>query len=667
VSKGIDSRARAIRPTLFITLCAGLVSSASAADWPNYRGPTYDGKTPESIVVWPPTELWRANVGQGYSGVTVSNGKVFTAGWASGQDTVYKFDANYSDGGTQTAEATYSYDCGTVAYNGARATPSIDVARNLVYMFSHEGKLVCMSSIDMSHAWTTDLGTGGRPGWGFASSVLVEGDLLIVNKDGAGTAVDRTTHAVVWGGQNNGAGYATPFAFDNGGQRTVVVFANPNVSGVDPLTGTVLWYFGFNQGMADPIISNGFVWASVGYGPGVAVRKLGSGALTIDEANEYNSAVMGNKENCSVYHNGYVYGIDEYTGLRCIRFSDGNVMWTNGTFGAESSIMMAGGEFLVMTGRDSGSGNGDLVVVQASSSAYTELHRWNDILGLGAGAKTWTAPTVADGKLYLRSESGLLVCYDVVNTFNPTVTIASTPTGRSITVDTSSTIVTPEVITWAAGSTHTVAVPSPQGESGGVRYAFASWSANANFSDPTYTMPAVSDTLTAHFQTEYQLLASVTPSGYGTIVGGDNMSWHVSGTSLTIAATPAAGSVFDHWTGSLTSRLPSTTLAMSAPRDITAVFEDDGDNDGMADAWETANQLDPLDPLDGVEDADGDGVSNADEYRNGSDPNSAPAPSTDSGSSGLSCASSSATAGGIALVAFLIGLLLASTRALAQK
>jgi len=46
----------------------------------------------------------------------------------------------------------------------------------------------------------------------------------------------------------------------------------------------------------------------------------------------------------------------------------------------------------------------------------------------------------------------------------------------------------------------------------------------------------------------------------------------------------------------------------------------DNDSDGMPDAWEIANRLDPLDPKDADQDADSDGLTNLQEFTKGSDP-----------------------------------------------
>lgn len=70
-------------------------------------------------------------------------------------------------------------------------------------------------------------------------------------------------------------------------------------------------------------------------------------------------------------------------------------------------------------------------------------------------------------------------------------------------------------------------------------------------------------------------------------------------TTTTVTATNAGG-------GKLTSGLITVPL--------------DFDNDGLKDSWETANGLNPKNPLDALGDPDGDTLTTGDEYKNNTDP-----------------------------------------------
>ena len=143
------------------------------ADWPHYRGINRDGKTTERIESWPPAEIWRASIGEGYSAVTVSDGRVYAMGWHDDQDIVFCFDEE-SAGNNPAPLWTNYYPCGTVSFNGTRGTPTVH--SNEVYTFSHEGRLTCFNKVDGTYLWHRFV-TGSPGQWGFGCSVFVENGL----------------------------------------------------------------------------------------------------------------------------------------------------------------------------------------------------------------------------------------------------------------------------------------------------------------------------------------------------------------------------------------------------------------------------------------------------------------------------------------------------------
>src|SRR5262249_57514718 len=99
--------------------------------------------------------------------------------------------------------------------NGPRATPTVFDGR--VYSLGAVGHLYCLEAGTGKVLWSADLVRDYRarmPGWGFAASPVVVGDLLIVHAgaepNGCLLALDRRTGREVWRSLPDEAGYATP-------------------------------------------------------------------------------------------------------------------------------------------------------------------------------------------------------------------------------------------------------------------------------------------------------------------------------------------------------------------------------------------------------------------------------------------------------------------------
>jgi hypothetical protein len=393
--------------------------ASGGMDWPCFRGPNKDGRTTESVSTWPPTQVWSTFVGQGYSEVVVSGGRVYTMGWSNGQDTVYCFDQS-SAGPNPTLIWKASYAC-TQSPNpsGTRATPTVD--GNQVYTLSWDGRLICFNAATGSTNWIANVNVG-QPGWGFASSPLVEGNSVIVNAGGSGIAINKANGQTNWSSAGTAA-YASPFAVTIGTQRTVVVYGGVKVSGVDPANGSPLWFYPRpNAGLVDPLVFNNKVWISFSDSSStmgsVLVNIAGSGQLT---STVWTNLDVCNESNPWLYYNGYLYGIGG-GGLMCINAATGARVWNSADSGAAydgaSGLVLANDKLIAVNDEWDPTYSfmmAEIVVVPATPTAYSETYRTNGIITLNSDY-CWIAPTLSNGKLYLRTYQGTLMCLSVGNT-----------------------------------------------------------------------------------------------------------------------------------------------------------------------------------------------------------------------------------------------------------
>src|SRR5262249_37664537 len=138
-----------------------------------------------------PKELWRVKGGDGYSSFAVAGDVAYTmVGGEGGKQSVIALDV-------KTGQRLWTHDCDVGkgdhrGFPGPRATPTLDGDR--LYPLSSWGVLLCLKADSGEVVWQTDLVEEHRarlPQWGFATSPLVEGDLVYVmpgGKKGKGLA-----------------------------------------------------------------------------------------------------------------------------------------------------------------------------------------------------------------------------------------------------------------------------------------------------------------------------------------------------------------------------------------------------------------------------------------------------------------------------------------------
>jgi len=390
-----------------LAIVFALSHSLNAADWPQWRGPNRNGISAETgwSSQWPaggPKQLWKLNVGIGCSSVAASKGRVYTMGNQADTDTVWCLDAN--SGATLWK---HSYACKldpNMFEGGSGATPTVDGDR--VYTLSRSGHLLCLHADTGKVIWLkhlqNDLG-GNMPTWGYAGSPLVLDNLVIadVGAPGAATvAFDNMTGNVVWKNGDEGAGYGSLFAFKHQGRVCLASFDAFGLVVRDSKDGKLLarqkWKTNFDINVVTPIVDGDKIFVSSGYGKGAALFQLTDSELKY----VWQTQKMRNHFNSCILWQNHLYGFDENK-LTCLDFADGTVKWTQENLG-KGSLMLADGKLIIQ------SEQGDLVIAEASSSAFKEIARAKVLSG-----RCWVVPVLANGRIYCKNNAGDLVCVDV--------------------------------------------------------------------------------------------------------------------------------------------------------------------------------------------------------------------------------------------------------------
>jgi len=362
---------------------------------------------------WPkegPKQLWKANVGFGFSAVSVANGRLFTMGNQNERDTVFAFDA---EKGAILWKHTYACPLDPRFYEGgALSTPTVE--GDHVFTISKRGDVFCFEAASGKIIWRKNIiaelglqvpSNDQESWWGFSGSPLVRGDLLLLNAASAGTALNKNDGKVVWSNGKGYAGYSTPVPFRQAGRDLVALAIADAIVAVGEKDGKELWRFpwktAYDVNGADPIVSGEWIFISSGYRHGCALLRMrGANVERV-----YENKNMHNHFNPSVLINGYLYGIDGDAGhpggLRCIEFATGTVKWTETSTG--TGALMAAGDKLIVQGE-----KGELIIAQATPDAFRPLARAQVL-----GGKCWTTPVLANGRIYCRNSRGDLVCVDV--------------------------------------------------------------------------------------------------------------------------------------------------------------------------------------------------------------------------------------------------------------
>lgn len=422
--------------------------------WPRFRGENFDGISDEKVSLaktWgegEPKELWAIDVGEGYAGVAVLNGRVYILDY----DAAERADAlrclSLADG---KEIWRYSYPVKVKRNHGmSRTVPA--VTEKYVVSLGPKCHVLCLNSTTGELYWTLDLvkdfGTK-VPLWYAGQCPLIDEDKAILAPGGDEAlimVVDCETGNILWKTPNPHSWQMThasimPMEFN--GQRMYVYCASRGVVGISADDGRILWEttdwkISIATVPSPLIMAEGRIFLSGGYNAGSMMLQLvertgsvGRGtaeslpdgehvasSLEENDGGEITTEnypyiaetlfrlkpqVFGATQQTPIFFDGYIYGVRPDEELVCLN-PDGELIWSSGAanrFGL-GPFMIANGLIYLMDD------SGVLTLAEATPAGYKQLAQ-SQVLH---GHDSWGPMAMAGGRLIVRDLTRM-VCLDV--------------------------------------------------------------------------------------------------------------------------------------------------------------------------------------------------------------------------------------------------------------
>ena len=418
-------------------LVLAFLGSITQSDWPQFGGPNGDHRvgalaTKFDWVEGGPKILWRTPTGPGFGGAAVQGGEVFLLDCELGEREILRvFDLA---SGAEKWSCEYEAK-GRVGFPGPRCVPA--VTEDAVYTSGSFGNVTCFDRATHEIRWEEHVREtygGEDPGFGFSTSPLVVGELVIFSALGEAVglvALDRKTGEERWVSDGIGLSHSTPALLTLLGEPQLVVLttgvqpsgndeaAPMTITSIDPKDGSVNWRHEITLTRL-PIpravrVDDRRIFVTGGYRGGSTLLALEAkdGKVAVKEL--FHSE-RGAQVHAPLVHGEHVYVLANENandprprqgegGLMCIGL-DGKERWRTGAepnFG-RGCALMAGEHMLIQDGFD-----GTLRVVRTNPERFELVAEAKLFPDNGTRDRQMWAPMALSGThLLMRSQEELL-------------------------------------------------------------------------------------------------------------------------------------------------------------------------------------------------------------------------------------------------------------------
>ena len=418
------------RAALAAAIAASAIVVTAASDWPEWRGPSRDGRSSETNLPakWSPKGenlAWRIPIGSRSSPVVFGNRLYLNSPVGDLANTQERLVAIDAETGKVVWEKRFSQYLSDVPQHRASwASPAVDPETGNIYVFTVAAQLICVAP-DGKIVWDRSLPDeygavtthGGR-----TTSPIVEGDKVILNAlvlawgdlNRTGNryfAFDKKTGQTVWiaspQARHYDTNYSTPIVATIDGTRALIVGGTDGVyHALKVNTGEKIWSIEVSK---RAILNSALFRDNVAYithgeenmdttemGMIAAVDATKSGTLAVDAFKwrtrgflpSFASPVMDDQRLYTIDNSAIVGAFDLKTGARLWEKSLGTLQ--------KGSPLLADGKLYV------GTENGKFYILRPSATGVEVLDE--DLLGTEQTPEPIIAsPIVADGRVYVTS------------------------------------------------------------------------------------------------------------------------------------------------------------------------------------------------------------------------------------------------------------------------
>ncbi len=380
------------------------------AQYTQWGGPKQDFKVKSKGISldWPdggPPKLWSRDIGEGYSGILVRKGRLYTMSREEEEEVVLCLDAKTGKTIWKCSYEAPAHEKHEKNYNsGPRGTPAI--SGKYLYTIGCSGKMHCLKLKTGKVVWSHDLwgDMGGTfLNHGYSSSPYVYKDTVIAMVGGEGhsiVAFDGKTGKVAWKKHDFRNSYSTPKLIDVNGQEQLLCFMASELIGISPEDGELYWSFSqenqWKQNITMPVWSkksNILFISSVNVGSKGLKLKQEAGKTEVEEL--WHNRKVGLHHSNAIRVGKFVYcSTGRPSVFQAIDIRTGECAWRERGF-AKSTCLHVDGKFLILDE------NGSLGLATATPDFF-EIHAKIPILKAKRSSKTWTVPTLSGQTLFLR-------------------------------------------------------------------------------------------------------------------------------------------------------------------------------------------------------------------------------------------------------------------------